>query len=135
MLEDICPEEKVIHEIIIQVILPRVEQIELEFGKLSYRCSVYTGDIETYFKIVDSSGQIADENDRTQPIRMRFRPIFDPNKLKFRIESIYSKDVLPENEEFSGFQTEGIINTMTLNVKNPTWTVRYMQRSWKDWWK
>lgn len=134
LIKDICPKENVIQEIIMQVILPKVKQIELEVGKLSYRCSVYVRDIETYFIIVDSSGKITNSNEKTQPIRMRFRPIFDPDKVKFRIESVYNKDILPEDSSFSGFQTEGMINTMTLNVKNPTWTVRYMQRSWKDWW-
>lgn len=132
MINEICPKIEVIETVIKSVIIPILQQLETDLGELKYKCSVYVGDKEEYSQIIDSSG-VQHFNDNTQPIRVRFRTIAIPNKLKFHVESVFSKDISPEGTGFSGFNTDGSINIDDLTIKKSAWAVRYSLWDWKGW--
>lgn len=132
MVNEVYPKNEVIKVIIRDVIAPILRQLEKDLGKLTYKCSVFVGDSELFSKIIDSEGtESFDEN--SQPIRIRFRTIFQPNKLRFHVESVFLVNISPLGTGFSGFNTGGSINIDDLTIKKSVWTVRFNVWEWKGW--
>lgn len=132
MINEVLPKNEVIEIIIKDVIIPILKQLEVDLGKLIYKCSVYVGENEVFSKTIDSEGcEYSGEN--TQPIRIRFRTIFQPNKLRFHVEGVFSENISPQGTGFSGFNTDGSINVDDLTIKKSVWVVRYNVWSWKGW--
>lgn len=134
--KDLCPKKEVIEIVINQMIIPILKQIELELNlgldKLAYKCSIYVDDKEVQSQTIDIFGNQSSEKN-TQPIRIRFRQIFDPGKLKLSIESVFFEEKLKKKIGFSGFTAKGSINTKVLTVKERGWTIRYNAWKWKGW--
>lgn len=132
MINEVLPKNEVIEIIIKDVIIPILKQLEVDLGKPMYKCSVYIGENEVFSKTIDSGGcEYSCEN--TQPIRIRFRTIFQPNKLRFHVEGVFSKNISPQGTGFSGFNTDGSINVDDLTIKKSAWAVRYNVWAWKGW--
>jgi len=56
--------------------------------------------------------------ENAQPIRIRFRTISLPNKLRFHVEGVFfRKYIIGRNRFFSGFNTDGSINLDDLTIK------------------
>lgn len=134
--EDFCPKNNVLETIIHNVVVPILNQIELELEiglkQQNYKFSVFIDDREECYNIIDFSGKPSSE-ENLQYIRVRFRPIFDPNKLKFRIESVFSEGGLTRKIGFSGFTAKGTINTDDLTIKEYIWSICYNVWNWRGW--
>ncbi|MEN2774368.1 hypothetical protein [Acetivibrio clariflavus] len=132
MINEVLPKREVIEVIIKDIIIPILKQLEVDLGKHIYKCSVYIGENEVFSKTIDSEGcECFCEN--AQPIRIRFRTIFQPHKLRFHVEGVFSESISPKGTGFSGFNTGGSINVEDLSIKKSPWTVRYNVWDWKGW--
>ncbi|WP_019910180.1 hypothetical protein [Paenibacillus sp. HW567] len=130
--EEFLPTNEIIEAIIKNSINPILIQLENDIGELKYRCSVYVDDNEMSSQILGfSKTDISNEN--SQPIRLRFRPAFSANQLKFQVQAVFSQDVSPQGTGFSGFWTKGKINTDNFIVKKSPWVAQYNVWKWRGW--
>lgn len=130
--EDLVPSRQVIDAVINNTILPILKQLEEELGKFVYRLSVFVDNEERSFQLIDLYGE-QKSSALTQPIRIRFRPTFNSEQLKFQVEAVFSKDISPEGTGFSGFWTKGKVNTDNLNVPKTPWVAQYNVWQWRGW--
>ena len=79
------------------------------------------------------STNIGKNRENAQPIRIRFRTISQPNKLRFHVEGVFSENISPEGTGFSGFNTDGSINLNDLTIKKSAWVACYNVWDWKGW--
>lgn len=132
MINEVFPKNEVIEAIIKDVVIPIIKQLEVDLGKQMYEYSVYLGEDKIFSKIINSEGcECFSEN--AQPIRIRFRTISQPNKLRFHVEGVFSENISPEGTGFSGFNTDGSINLNDLTIKKSAWVACYNVWDWKGW--
>ncbi|MFB0844504.1 hypothetical protein [Paenibacillus oleatilyticus] len=127
--EELLPTYEIIEAVLKNSINPILIQLENDIGKLKYRCSVYVDDKEMSSQIIGFS----ETDGIAQPIRVRFRPTFNANQLKFQVEAVFSKDISPQGTGFSGFWTKGKVNTDNFIVQKSPWIVQYSVWKWKGW--
>ncbi|EPY12853.1 MULTISPECIES: hypothetical protein [Paenibacillus] len=130
--EELLPSNEIIEAVLKNSIYPILKQLENDIGKLKYRCSIYIDDQEMSSQVLDFS-EINTSSGIAQPIRVRFRPTFNANQLKFQVEAVFSQDLSPQGSGFSGFWTKGKINIDNFIVQRSPWVAQYNVWKWRGW--
>ncbi len=128
------PDWRVIERIILVALQPKMLVCEQQRGfSMAARLTVWVRDAPGGAWIVSSSAINPPEVDLHGEIRLRCRRTYRPERILFRLESVYPN--LDPETGFTGFSVSGdvLVGPDEITVRPKSWTGQYNVLTWSGW--